>query len=479
MPVLGFQGEAKIVKTPILVFEPPLPWRSTTNTVVDASRYHPVTSSNMQGARWYCWLHPGETVPQFPDATTFQEGALVYSFGEDANCEDERNCVFPVATSRGRAGALAHAEATSFPQSLKPFAVIPTTELDRLITVDIETGTYTIDLTQQNLPPQVDCLRTLYPADDNDVNDGDATTASPAKPSLRKELIGNISGLCPIPAEMTPFNRRRQRIPMNATHFVWAYQLPPWFTNELSAEQLAAFKPYAGEISLASFGGLIYVDIADPRTGGNAAKVVGVNALSLGGTVPFRQGVIDLADNHITASISSPELIDGIDIGIETDMYSLGIVMWEVFTRREAWHWLKNLDKPNEKIAFQAALNDMRPKCPVGLTDHCTLMVRRLLHADLSKRPTAKDVTAWLQQQIYALQKYIEDEKVFQASEREARGAMTNKRKVLDIQKRYACLDFLFASHHPPPLLLRPAGSAQGSLRGCRVDDIQKVQSCC
>lgn len=294
---MGFQGEAKILKTPTFVFEPPLPWRSTTSTMVDASRFHPVTSSNMQGARWYCWLHPGETVSQFADVTSFPEGALVYLFGEDASCEDDRDCVFPVASSRNRASALAHAEATPFPQSLKPFAVIPTTELEQLITVDIETGVYAIDLTQPNLPTQVDCLRTLYRAGDTDADDGvdDSATSSPSKPAFCKELIGRISGLCPISADLTPFKRRRQRIPMTATHFVWAYQLPPWFTNELTAKQLAAFKPYSGEISLASFGGLIYIDMANPR------QVVGVNALSLGGTVPFRQGVTDLADNHITA----------------------------------------------------------------------------------------------------------------------------------------------------------------------------------
>jgi serine/threonine protein kinase len=177
-------------------------------------------------------------------------------------------------------------------------------------------------------------------------------------------------------------------------------------------------------------------------------------------------------------SIAAPELIDGIDIGIEADMYSLGIVMWEVFTRREAWHWLKNLDRAQHKIAFQAAVNGMRPKCPSGLSDHCALMVRRLLHADLSKRPSAKDVTRWLQQHIHALQKYTEDERAFQASEREARGAMTNKRKVLDIQKRHVTFVLAFSPRSFAPYTsLQLAASAQGSWRGCRV--VQKVQGCC
>ena len=131
--------------------------------------------------------------------------------------------------------------------------------------------------------------------------------------------------------------------------------------------------------------------------------------------------------------------------------------MWEVFHRREAWHWLKSQEASATAIAYQAGCRDMRPKCPTehGLTEHCALMIRRLLHSDPSKRPSAKDVTGWLQRQIRALARYIIDEKSFQASESEAQGMLTNKRKVLDRQKRYALSRSTERHHFPARAVVR------------------------
>lgn len=45
----------------------------------------------------------------------------------------------------------------------------------------------------------------------------------------------------------------------------------------------------------------------------------------------------------VTATIASPEMFEGFGIGLETDVYGFGVVMWEVFTRQEAWHWVEGV----------------------------------------------------------------------------------------------------------------------------------------
>ena len=52
-------GEAKILETPVLSFLPGQPWTED----FDHRRFVPVAAESLRGAgaRWYCWLHPGET----------------------------------------------------------------------------------------------------------------------------------------------------------------------------------------------------------------------------------------------------------------------------------------------------------------------------------------------------------------------------------------------------------------------------------
>ena len=85
------------------------------------------------------------------------------------------------------------------------------------------------------------------------------------------------------------------------------------------------------DISFISLGGFIYLDQND-RPVECAIRIH---------SVASKFGTISLADDDdkITAQVASPELFDGNSIGLKTDIYSLGVVMWEV-TRREAWHWM-------------------------------------------------------------------------------------------------------------------------------------------
>ena len=121
---------------------------------------------------------------------------------------------------------------------------------------------------------------------------------------------------------------------------------------------------YSGEISLASYGGFIYLNAESNEAGGiddhmKKPEVVGVNALSMGPATTYSGGAISrnvekkqdptlertsslrpddgrddaCCDVNVSAPIASPELWDGKNIGLESDIYAFGIVMWEVFTR--------------------------------------------------------------------------------------------------------------------------------------------------
>ena len=84
-------------------------------------------------------------------------------------------------------------------------------------------------------------------------------------------------------------------------------------------------------------------------------------------------------------------------------------VMWEVFTRREAWHWLPNTVAFAKQyaIADRVCFGGKRPKIPRSLDNRgftadgknyesISEMVRKCLHHDPSYRPSAKRLKDWL-----------------------------------------------------------------------------------
>ena len=441
-------GEAKILRTPTLAFGAPKPWTSH----VETGRFKPITSLSLleQGARHYCWLHPGETAATAageaagPYASTVEQrklrvqlqnlewealkaravelgltdladerpddlidavmalvvpfpfGAMVYSFSEDPNVPDDRNCVFAVAPT----SESSHLE-TAFPKGLRPFNILPALELSSIsplskhICLDLKNLTYTIR--PQKDPsqwlPQVDCLHALYP-------DG---------------IKGNISKLHPL-GSTTEMDRRRMRIPsrelqggcyLRATHYVFAYQLERWTSDEkLTANQLEQFQMHSAEISLASYGGFIYLNI----DGLGKIRVVGVNALSLGPAPTYTGGATtrDGADDRVTAAVAAPEVFQGSSIGLEADIFSLGLVMWEVMTRRDAWHWLEGCKQPSMVIMNKVFILSLRPRVPVDVATECATWIRRCLSTNQGDRPTAKQVGNWLRNQIESLRKHMQ-----------------------------------------------------------------------
>ena len=78
--------------------------------------------------------------------------------------------------------------------------------------------------------------------------------------------------------------------------------------------------------------------------------------------------------------------------------------MWEVMTRREAWHWM---DGNATAIRQSVLVKKKRPKMMPGLSDECARMVRLCLSDNPSRRPTAKQVTEWLDTQRRELQKEL------------------------------------------------------------------------
>ena len=98
--------------------------------------------------------------------------------------------------------------------------------------------------------------------------------------------------------------------------------------------------------------------------------------------------------------------------------------MWEVFTRREAWHWLPRTTFKPFVIQDRVA-GGKRPKVPQGLdsrgfsqVESISEMVRKCLHHDPSYRPSAKRLKDWLGKCRAQLQRSINYRKRMQESER-------------------------------------------------------------
>ena len=257
--------------------------------------------------------------------------------------------------------------------------------------------------------------------------------------------------------------RRRLHIPEDATHFVFAHQQEQWDAKDI--KDLDKFKQNSGEISLASFGGFIYLK-AQQLQGDEvtAATVVGVSALSMT-SEEFVGGTVRRKDDRVSAPVASPELWDDTsDVGLESDIYSFGIVMWEVITRRQAWHWVTPapgpiwLERKQMQISDRVCERLVRPRMPVGLHPEVAKIVRKCLHHDPSWRPDAKWLTNWLGEWLDRLGKSMKAQQGIKISEQsEKRRAETGIAAAarewavvdLSVAKAAACWRRgLFSLHH-------------------------------
>jgi serine/threonine protein kinase len=381
-------GEAKVLQSPEINFMPAekLPEGCTKHLVADG-RFQKITSPHLQshGARWYCWLLPGEELPiEFGDDADWipcPHGGFVYLFSDDKTVSHPNDCYFDV---RADATGIARTD-TSFPQALGPFSLIETELRPRL---DLTNFTYKLrDRKHRN--PELQKLKGF---------------------GVRVEGTISPASKITLPREA----KRKLLIPQEATHFVWAYQGVD--LEELTQEQAATLNTENAEINFAKLGGYVYIEVPTDDAGEpdfvNSA-VVGANAIALAGTT-CRTGTIDreAGDDAVTASIASPEMLEGAGIGLETDIYGFGIVMWETLTRQEAWHWLKGGKDKDMAIMNQVLLEGRRPKAPPGLEQLPADWMRRCLHTQPELRPTAKELTEFFDDMQRRLDVAVEAERL-------------------------------------------------------------------
>ncbi len=428
-------GEASVLRTPMLVFSKSQPWpRGWSDNLTVRGRFQPITSPYLHGlgARHYCWLKPGEKLQSSPDhdePPTLQDengewmpcehGGFVYSFSDDPSVWTAEDCFFGVEGGDDKA---AHAEA-SFPAALGPFSLNPTELLPK---INWQTGSYRLrKITHRD--PQLEKLK-----------------------DFGVKIEGKVSPIAPL--TLGTAARRAVMIPKEATHFVWAYQGVD-LDAALDAAQASQLDANSPEVNFVSLGGFVYlkeVEFGDDPITPLHADVCRATAIALEGStcragtisravcgdptcnpgIPHRCPLSDTTagedgpwcDNGLTASIASPELFDGLSIGLETDIYAFGVVMWEVFTRRQAWEWFTGKQK-DQIIMNMVMLQDRRPRMPDGLNPECAKWVRRCLHKDPPHRPAAKEITGWINECRKAVEQGWETEAANVSEQSMRRGA--------------------------------------------------------
>lgn len=304
----------------------------------------------------------------------------MYLFSEDESDSSPLDCFFDVSDVSSTP-SVASADRV-FPETLGPFG-----------------------LSSAAIRPDVDFQACTFCIDSSEALIGTDVVDNPQLQKL--EELGLFSRESPLTGRISPKHsvtltegaRRQAMIPPSATSFVYAYQCVDKFTDAQKAALDAAEMAESDDVSFVSLGGFIYLDSND--------LPVGVRAIRIH-SVASRFGTIDLDedDDRVTAPVASPELLEGLGVGLETDIYSFGVVMWEVFTRREAWHWM---DGPKKDLAIRqrVLVDKKRPKIMPGVSYKCAHMVRECLSDNPSRRPTAKQVTEWLDTQRRGLQKEL------------------------------------------------------------------------
>ena len=431
-------GEAKVLKTPSLAFGEPQDWpRGWSYGLIAAKRFQKVTSPFLraQGARWYCWLMPGEKLTPEADhalpegmtegATEWapcNQGGFVYSFSDGDGSENESgpagvspyDCFFDIEGTHDKP---IQPSGKIFPATLGPFGLVLTELLPEL---NLKESSYELRK-RIHRNEELEKLKSFLP---------------------EGKMIQGV--LSPV-AELTlPTSAKRTAmIPDESTHFVWAYQGVD--LEKLTQEQTVQLETTSGEISFVSLGGYVYLKQLDDDEDGNPAYIVlQANAISLGEGKTCRTGTVHRSicgqdacnpdvfhvcddgtpcDNGLTAAVASPELIDGVGIGLETDIYAFGIVMWEVFTRREAWHWITGGLEKDQTIITQVGVFGRRPKMPDNLSPDCAKRVRKCLHTNPGQRPSAKEIGVWINKCRTALGDSMESSARVKVRERDFHGS--------------------------------------------------------
>ena len=124
-------------------------------------------------------------------------------------------------------------------------------------------------------------------------------------------------------------------------------------------------------------------------------------------------------------------MIEQVNIGLPADIYAFGIVMWEVLTRRTAWHWLsgpssawaimlqvntkarpkvqtarnicnRSLCSATAQICRSTEVIRGLPQVPPGLDQSARWMIRMCLHQNPSRRPKIGPLKDWIEKKVAA-----------------------------------------------------------------------------
>jgi len=99
-----------------------------------------------------------------------------------------------------------------------------------------------------------------------------------------------------------------------------------------------------------------------------------------------------------TIQYSAPETLRGEHYGEAVDMYSFGILIWEVVTEEVPYEGLAPL-----KVASEVAYNNTRPKIPASCPPDVAQLISMCWHNKAKKRPSFSSIVQMLEQIIRKL----------------------------------------------------------------------------
>jgi serine/threonine protein kinase len=91
---------------------------------------------------------------------------------------------------------------------------------------------------------------------------------------------------------------------------------------------------------------------------------------------------------------TAPEILRGEKYGERADVFSFGIVMWQVVTRREPYAGRNFMGVSLD------VLEGRRPQIPNDCPEDFKKKMKKCWHASAEKRPTMEAVVAFLDQQV-------------------------------------------------------------------------------
>jgi serine/threonine protein kinase len=85
----------------------------------------------------------------------------------------------------------------------------------------------------------------------------------------------------------------------------------------------------------------------------------------------------------------APELLEGGDVSIASDIYAFGVTVWELMTRKSPY---ADLDIPHVLILQQIKEGTLRPDCSKGLKEELVLCMQQCWNQNSQERPTFEEL---------------------------------------------------------------------------------------